>query len=140
MTHPSVEGDKLNNKQQKKSLTRGGLAQLAKNMPQEEHTLSDRGGLKSAVHDPKAKIVPEIKGFCPQVKLHAKLIGSQEAQSIGQIIFPQPAILCGIIPSLAGLVCSPASWIFMGHNPFNLILLVNTWKNRTQGPLLGPNI
>ena len=41
-----MDGDKSNYKQQKKSLTPGGLAQLARNMPQEEHTISDRGQCK----------------------------------------------------------------------------------------------
>ena len=46
MTHPSVDGDKLNNKKQNKSLTPGGPAQLARSMPQEEHTLLEREACK----------------------------------------------------------------------------------------------
>ena len=41
-----MDGDQLNYKQQKKSLNPGGPAQLARNMPQEEHTLSERGPYK----------------------------------------------------------------------------------------------
>ena len=44
MAHYSVDRDKPNCKQQKKSRDPGVPAQLARNMPQEEHTLSYRGG------------------------------------------------------------------------------------------------
>ena len=46
MTHPSVDGDKSNSKQQKKALAPKGPAQLTRNIPQEKHTLSDRGACK----------------------------------------------------------------------------------------------
>ena len=46
MTHPSVDGDKPNNKKQNKSLTPGGSVQLARNIPQEKHTFLDSGAYK----------------------------------------------------------------------------------------------
>ena len=54
ITYRSVDWDKPNNKKQKKFLTPGFPAQLARNMPQKEHTLSDRG-------NPGVPQAPEVK-------------------------------------------------------------------------------
>ena len=67
-----------------------------------------------------------------------QLISQQQTRSIGQIVFPQPDILYGIIPSLFDLVESSASSLLVGHNPANLIILVFTYNNNIRGPLLCP--
>ena len=46
MTRICIDLDKPKNKQQKKSLTQGGPAQLDRNMPQKEYIFSDRGASK----------------------------------------------------------------------------------------------
>ena len=59
MTHPIIDGNKPKNKQKKKSLTPGGPTQLARNMPQADHTLL--GGLQSAGYAPGVPQAPEVK-------------------------------------------------------------------------------
>ena len=61
--YPSVDGDKPNDNKQKKSLTPGSPAQVAKNTPQEEYPLSDMGGLQSAGHAPEVPQAPEVKSM-----------------------------------------------------------------------------
>ena len=65
------------------------------------------------------------------------VLSLQKVQSIGQIFFPQPAILHGIIPSPSLLKYSPNLSLPMGYNLFNLILLVVGCNNRIVGPLPG---
>ena len=64
------------------------------------------------------------------------LINVQEVLSINQIFFPQPAMLCGIIPSLFNSLYYPTSCLLMGYNPFNLILLAVSCNNRIWEALL----
>ena len=80
----------------------------------------------------KVKAGPYKSNTMPQ------LISSLEIGINGPIFLPQPAILHGIIASLLNYVDSPASYLLMGYNPLNSILLVVTCNNRIKRPLLGP--
>ena len=66
------------------------------------------------------------------------MISLQQVTSIGQVFFPQPAILYGIIPSPSDLVDNLSSRFFIGYNPLDLILLFLSHNTRIWGPLLGP--
>ena len=81
---------------------------------------------------------PELKTRSDNSKTMPKLIGLYGGQSIDQIFFPQPDILHGVIPSPSDLVNYFISYLLMGHNPLNLILMVLSCNNRVREPLLGP--
>ena len=134
-----MDGDQPSDKEENKPLTPGDPAQLARKIPHEEYILTDRGACKMQGMPLEVLLAREVKSKSSKSNPVPKLIGSQEVQSIGQSFFLQPVIPSGIIPSLSELINYPASFLFIGYNPLNLILLVVTCNNRILRALLGTN-
>ena len=112
MTHPSVDGDKLN-------FPRGSSSTVQKYAPRKIYSLK-QGGLKTARHAPGVLEAPEVKSKSNKSNPMSKLIGSQEDHSIDQIFSPQPAILYIIIPFLSDSLYSPAFCFLMANDPVRI--------------------
>ena len=134
-----MDGDKPNDKKQKKSLTQGAPAQLARKVCPRKNTLSQTGGPAKFRACPWSPISTRSQEQVKQVNPMLQLISSQQGQKHWPDLLPSTSYpLWHHSPLIADLVHQPASCLLVGYNSREVILLVVSCNNRIWGPYWVP--